>query len=72
VGWGLFAFLSYKAANAKFDNKIYDPFEILGIRAVSVFLVLPLIRRASPCVQKFRDFRELWGMVIVCTRSVQS
>ncbi|KAF5377761.1 hypothetical protein D9757_008081 [Collybiopsis confluens] len=30
-GWSLLGYLSYKVANAKLDNKIYDPFEILGI-----------------------------------------
>ncbi|KAJ3852121.1 Sec63 Brl domain-containing protein [Lentinula lateritia] len=30
-GWAVFAFLSYKVANAKMDNKVYDPFEILGL-----------------------------------------
>ncbi|KAJ3745376.1 Sec63 Brl domain-containing protein [Lentinula detonsa] len=31
VGWTVFAFFSYKVANAKMDNKLYDPFEILGL-----------------------------------------
>jgi translocation protein SEC63 len=31
VGWGVFAFLSYKVATTRSDNKVYDPFEILGI-----------------------------------------
>ncbi|KAJ3843252.1 Sec63 Brl domain-containing protein [Lentinula raphanica] len=30
-GWIVFAFFSYRVANAKLDNKVYDPFEILGI-----------------------------------------
>ncbi|KAJ4473619.1 Sec63 Brl domain-containing protein [Lentinula aciculospora] len=30
-GWAVFVLFSYKVANAKMDNKIYDPFEILGI-----------------------------------------
>jgi translocation protein SEC63 len=33
AGWSLFAFLSYKVANAKNDNKVYDPFEVLGLSA---------------------------------------
>lgn len=33
AGWSLLGFVCYKVANAKLDNKIYDPFEILGIRA---------------------------------------
>ncbi|KAK7051395.1 secretory subunit [Paramarasmius palmivorus] len=32
-GWTLLAFLVYKVAGAKYDNKIYDPFEILGIKS---------------------------------------
>ncbi|KAF4602544.1 secretory subunit [Pleurotus pulmonarius] len=32
LGWSLFAYLSFKVGNAKLDNKIYDPFEILGIK----------------------------------------
>ncbi|KAL0949851.1 hypothetical protein HGRIS_009884 [Hohenbuehelia grisea] len=32
VGWALLGYMSYKSANAKFENKIYDPFEILGIK----------------------------------------
>lgn len=35
-GWLLFAFLCYKVANVKQDGKVYDPFEILGIRTVRV------------------------------------
>ncbi|THU97929.1 hypothetical protein K435DRAFT_661913 [Dendrothele bispora CBS 962.96] len=31
-GWTLVAYLSYQVANAELDNKIYDPFEILGIK----------------------------------------
>lgn len=32
VGWSLVAFLIYKIATTEVENKIYDPFEILGIR----------------------------------------
>ncbi|KAG5645765.1 hypothetical protein DXG03_005302 [Asterophora parasitica] len=32
-GWSLLGFICYKVANATLDNKIYDPFEILGISA---------------------------------------
>lgn len=35
IGWSLFGYISYKVANATLDNKVYDPFEILGIRTVS-------------------------------------
>ncbi|RDB15649.1 Translocation protein sec63 [Hypsizygus marmoreus] len=31
-GWSLLGYVCYKVANAKLDNKIYDPFEILGIK----------------------------------------
>ncbi|OBZ66644.1 Translocation protein sec63 [Grifola frondosa] len=31
VGWSLVAFLLYKIANTEIENKVYDPFEILGI-----------------------------------------
>ncbi|KAJ7746903.1 Sec63 Brl domain-containing protein [Mycena maculata] len=33
VGWSAFAYLCWKVAGAKMDNKVYDPFEILGISA---------------------------------------
>ncbi|KAF7309615.1 J domain-containing protein [Mycena indigotica] len=32
IGWSVFALACWKAASTKLDNKIYDPFEILGIR----------------------------------------
>jgi translocation protein SEC63 len=35
AGWSLFIYLSYKVAGAKIENKVYDPFEVLGLRAVS-------------------------------------
>ncbi|KAI0313248.1 Sec63 Brl domain-containing protein [Amylostereum chailletii] len=35
VGWIVFAALSYKVAHIKVDNKVYDPFEILGISSSS-------------------------------------
>jgi translocation protein SEC63 len=35
LGWLAFGLLSYKVATTKIENKIYDPFEILGIRTVS-------------------------------------
>ncbi|ESK87828.1 translocation protein sec63 [Moniliophthora roreri MCA 2997] len=31
-GWTLVAYMCYKVAGAKLDNKIYNPFEILGIK----------------------------------------
>ncbi|KAG8899569.1 secretory subunit [Tulasnella sp. 403] len=33
AGWAVFAFLVYKVATTEVENKIYDPFEILGIRS---------------------------------------
>jgi hypothetical protein len=36
LGWSFFAFLAYKTAGAKIENKVYDPFEILGLSTVSV------------------------------------
>jgi hypothetical protein len=34
VGWSIFAFLAYNASTNAVENKIYDPFEILGLRSV--------------------------------------
>ena len=33
----MLALLSYKVANTKVDNKVYDPFEILGLSTVRCF-----------------------------------
>jgi hypothetical protein len=33
-------FLVYKTAGAKIENKVYDPFEILGLSAVSIHILL--------------------------------
>ncbi|KAJ7695116.1 Sec63 Brl domain-containing protein [Mycena rosella] len=33
AGWSALAYLCWKVAGAKMDNKVYDPFEILGISA---------------------------------------
>jgi translocation protein SEC63 len=35
LGWVVFGLLSYKVANTTIENKIYNPFEILGIGSVS-------------------------------------
>jgi len=35
-GWVVFSLLAYRVATTKIENKIYDPFEILGIKSVSV------------------------------------
>ena len=32
----MFSLLAYKVTTTKIDNKIYDPFEILGIKSVSL------------------------------------
>ena len=32
VGWILFLFLAYKTAKAKAEHKVYDPFEVLGLK----------------------------------------
>ncbi|KII96122.1 hypothetical protein PLICRDRAFT_170703 [Plicaturopsis crispa FD-325 SS-3] len=31
AGWSFFGFIAYKVAGAKNENKLYDPFEILGL-----------------------------------------
>jgi hypothetical protein len=36
LGWVTFGLLAYKVATTKVDNKIYDPFEILGIKSVRI------------------------------------
>jgi hypothetical protein len=36
LGWAAFGLLAYKVSTTKIDNKIYDPFEILGIKSVSL------------------------------------
>ena len=36
MGWAVFSLLAYKVSTTKIDNKIYDPFEILGIKSVSL------------------------------------
>ncbi|EED84394.1 predicted protein [Postia placenta Mad-698-R] len=33
VGWTAVAFLAYKVATTEVENKVYDPFEILGLRS---------------------------------------
>lgn len=34
VGWSLFAFVSYRVSQLKVEYKVYNPFEILGIKSV--------------------------------------
>jgi translocation protein SEC63 len=38
LGWSFMVFLVYKTAGAKIENKVYDPFEILGLSAVSIHI----------------------------------
>ncbi|KAF9530979.1 Sec63 Brl domain-containing protein [Crepidotus variabilis] len=33
AGWALFGFVSYRASQIKVENKVYNPFEILGIKS---------------------------------------
>jgi translocation protein SEC63 len=33
-GWSMFAFVCYRVSQLKVENKIYNPFEILGIKTV--------------------------------------
>lgn len=33
-GWSLFAFVCYRVSLLKVESKIYNPFEILGIKSV--------------------------------------
>jgi preprotein translocase subunit Sec63 len=39
-GWTVFGLLSWKAVGLKSVNKIYDPFEILGVASVSASFYL--------------------------------
>lgn len=55
IGWSVVAFLVSRVRNAESDNKVYDPYEILGIsavRAVSPARRMALIR--SPRVPRRR------------------
>ena len=49
TGWVVLAVVGLKAAQAKVDNKIYNPFEILGIRTVSDMAALRHFT-SPPCV----------------------
>ena len=33
AGWSLLIYLVYKTAKASAENKVYDPFEVLGLTA---------------------------------------
>jgi preprotein translocase subunit Sec63 len=37
-GWILFALLAYYVSQQEVENKVYDPFEILGLRSVRFLL----------------------------------
>ncbi|KAF8871165.1 hypothetical protein BD779DRAFT_1478393 [Infundibulicybe gibba] len=39
VGWSIFALLCYRAAGAKLDNKVYNPFEILELSSSSMHIL---------------------------------
>lgn len=43
VGWSMFAFVAYKVAISKHDNKVYNPFEILDIAMVCFTLFHKLL-----------------------------
>lgn len=47
AGWSILGYVSYKAATAKIDNKVYNPFEILGIKSAGIFC-LSYTNRISP------------------------
>ena len=34
AGWALAGFLAYKVVSTEVENKVYDPFEVLGLRTV--------------------------------------
>ena len=40
VGWSIAAFFAYKISKTENVNKVYDPFEILGISTVSHVMTL--------------------------------
>ena len=44
VGWSIAGYFAYKAATAKIENKVYNPFEILDISTVSTMLKYRLAR----------------------------
>lgn len=56
VGWLLFAFLAFRVSNSTFDVKVYNPFEILGLRSVraqlSFTFQLPLMYYAQSATEK--------------------
>lgn len=43
VGWASVTFLSYKVAHAELENKVYNPFEILGISTVRLIPRTPCL-----------------------------
>lgn len=43
LGWVVFSLLAYRVATTKIDIKIYDPFEILGIKSVSLRCQMALV-----------------------------
>jgi hypothetical protein len=64
LGWVVFSLLAYKATTTKIDNKIYDPFEILGIKSVSLGCQWSLAADTLPqniCVLTSHPFIEYFG-----------
>ena len=47
LGWLAVAVLAYYVSNLKVDIKLYDPFEILGIRKVNSIALLILLGNSS-------------------------
>lgn len=48
AGWSFFAFVSYKVSQLKVENKVYNPFEILGIKTVR-FCICRVWAYLIPC-----------------------
>jgi translocation protein SEC63 len=48
LGWVVFSLLAYRVATTKIDIKIYDPFEILGIKSVSLGCQMALATGCRP------------------------
>jgi len=53
LGWVGFSLLAYKVTTTKIDNKIYDPFEILGIISVSVGCQTGITPPFDPCTIQY-------------------
>lgn len=68
VGWTLFGFVAYKVATTEVLNKVYDPFEILGLKSVRHFFFVPISvhvsSRESPLRRSSRITRNC---LVYCT-----